>query len=284
MQDNGSINTGVLSEHLIDTSTNWGYSPDVLALTMLDTECINIDEREAVTKQGYSIGPNERWLPYHNVTTSLISNITNHTFPDSMVSRDCIYGLDQITLNSLNNYFIDYFHGNITGYMVVPGGVYGVFFGEQSLRAIFNFGDVDFARMDETFTNITDSLTNFMRQNSAPGTSSTPALAIAMQNKTCIAVRWPWLAFPAALVLLTLLFFALMITETRPGASRPAIWKSSPLALLYHGLQRSEGGSLDLRGEGNVHDVEGMQRFARTVTVKLSSPTDSVAKLEVKEM
>ena len=44
-------------------------------------------------------------------------------------------------------------------------------------------------------------------------------------------VRWIWLVFPVAVVLLSLAFFAITIVQTRRRSVRA--WKSSPLALLF---------------------------------------------------
>ena len=53
-----------------------------------------------------------------------------------------------------------------------------------------------------------------------------------------VSVRWPWLAFSAALVLLTIIFLVLtVIDSTRHDV---AVWKSSPVPLLFHGLDEKE--------------------------------------------
>ncbi|RDW64467.1 DUF3176 domain-containing protein [Aspergillus mulundensis] len=50
-----------------------------------------------------------------------------------------------------------------------------------------------------------------------------------------VSVRWQWLIFPAALVVMALVFLALTITVNRRQGLR--LWKSSVLALLFHGLE-----------------------------------------------
>ncbi|KAL9106724.1 MAG: hypothetical protein Q9227_008293 [Pyrenula ochraceoflavens] len=51
-----------------------------------------------------------------------------------------------------------------------------------------------------------------------------------------IAVRWAWLAFPAALILLTAIFLSLTIASS--ARSDTPAWKCSPLPLLFHGLDQ----------------------------------------------
>jgi len=82
-----------------------------------------------------------------------------------------------------------------------------------------------------------------------------------------VRVRWGWLAFPAALVGLTLMFFVAMILETKFGAHHSHDWKSSPLPLMFHGLHEN---TLQ-EHETNQHiRVKGMERTARDVHVRLS--------------
>jgi hypothetical protein len=80
-------------------------------------------------------------------------------------------------------------------------------------------------------------------------------------------VRWGWLAFLAALVALTLLFFAAMILVTKSEAHHGRDWKSSPLPLMFHGLDENT-----LREhETDEHiQVKDMERTAGDVHVRLS--------------
>ena len=277
---NASVNTGRLTETLIGTSSNWGGNGTDDALTMLDTHCINSGERQSLESLGYDIRDNERWLAY-NITFMLSTwPELNDTFPESMVIRDCLYAVDMTFMNSLDGYLVSLFSGNVTGPVVAPEAPLGEFSGPQALQAFFNFGDVTLQRVDDTFANITASLTNYIRQNSVAN-FSTPALGVASQDKTCIVVRWPWLLFPATLVLLTLIFFVLTLLETRPTGTRPDIWKSSPLALLYHGLAHEDGRGAALRASNNMAHIDGMQALADATAVKLNSSNDGVARLEV---
>lgn len=95
-----------------------------------------------------------------------------------------------------------------------------------------------------------------------------------MIGQTCLHVRWGWLTFPIAFVLLTLIFFIAMIIDTRPTGDRAQIWKSSPLALIFHGLEPS-----------NVHQYEqadvvnDMDRLAEGMVVKLAANDNNVVNL-----
>jgi len=54
---------------------------------------------------------------------------------------------------------------------------------------------------------------------------------IANQNVPFVAVRWKWIAFPAALVLASLVFLLAVILDTYRRQSQT--WHGSPLALLF---------------------------------------------------
>lgn len=59
---------------------------------------------------------------------------------------------------------------------------------------------------------------------------------------TCVDTRWGWLVFPTVLVLLTLVFFASVVTQTRTRdamASGSQNYKNPALLLLFHGLEET---------------------------------------------
>lgn len=283
-----SMQAGVLRETLLSSSysfqTSSGPYSTELPIThaSLDTQCLNAHERHAVEGLGYKIKPDKRWLAFNISKTPKLQLLKRPNpkagFPESMASRGCLYAIDETFVVSLSEFLPYFFTGNVSG----PAAVFydeqiGDFSGPQVAQAVFNFGDVSFGRVSELFANVTDSLTNYIRQNGDDNFSA-PAIGIARQEKACIAVRWPWLLFPVALVLLTLIFFTLMVLETRPTGNRPEIWKSSPLALLYHGLDSPI--SKDGRDIRHMHE---MQALAKSTTVQLDTARDNIARLQVQQ-
>jgi len=146
--------------------------------------------------------------------------------------------------------------------------------GSEALKTIYNYGNVSFDRVNQVFENVSDSMTDFFRLQTLPKYND-PAQGLVTQNQTCLGVRWPWLAFPTALALLTLAFFIAMLVESRPRASKYAsIWKSTPLALLFHGLELLD------RRHGYVNDVDGMETMAREIKVRLETTNDGLKLVE----
>lgn len=296
-----TMKAGQLYETSVSTSnqtlSSWGYmvpdSPESSVppnfLSMVDTTCLSEVERLSLLKAGYHLDPSTRWLAYNltfdpddsgltcqdtaNDSNNIFpqcQNVSSHApFPESMLSHECLYILDNICWGSLGEYLDDYFQGTVEGEVGLDS--IDVIKGPQNLQTIYNYGNVSFDRVNEIFQNISNSMTKNIRQNNF-GKWSNPAEGVVMHDQTCLSVRWPWLAFPAVLVLLTVVFFVAMIIDTRPTRSRAPIWKSSLLALLFHGFEPQD------KYRAVVGDLSEMEELEKDIIVRLS-PTEGGLKL-----
>jgi hypothetical protein len=80
-----------------------------------------------------------------------------------------------------------------------------------------------------------------------------------------VSVRWLWLVFPSALVALGVVFLGLtMLTNRRRGLR---LWKSSILAILFHGLEGFIGEDED--EDDRFATASRMDRAARGMEVSL---------------
>jgi len=86
-------------------------------------------------------------------------------------------------------------------------------------------------------------------------------LGVAYRFETYIHVAWIWLTLPVALVGISIVFLTATIIDNE--SKRALAWKSSSLALLFHGL---EGVGRARGGEGMLQ----MRRVARRTKVVLS--------------
>lgn len=85
----------------------------------------------------------------------------------------------------------------------------------------------------------------------------------AIETTVCVRVDWPWLVFPAALVLLTVVLFVavlVVVGRSRVADGQPT-WKSSALVAFFHGIDtrsRSLHGASDntTRPMNSVHEPE----------------------------
>jgi hypothetical protein len=90
-----------------------------------------------------------------------------------------------------------------------------------------------------------------------------PARGTAYELRIYIAVRWGWLAFSGAVLVSTVLFFVMVAVQS--ASNGVAVWKSSPLALLFHGPRL-----VDWDHTTAVESVSDMEAVARSIRVQLN--------------
>lgn len=107
----------------------------------------------------------------------------------------------------------------------------------------FNHGNIS-ANFVKLATGISDAI------RSAPGNVQVTGQAFGTQ--VFVQVRWPWLSFAASIVLLTAIFVAFSVVfSLEKGES---IWKSSSLALLFHGLKGWTEQELDIQSMDEMEE------------------------------
>lgn len=105
-----------------------------------------------------------------------------------------------------------------------------------------------------------------------PVTNVQSASGTAYKVQVYVDIRWQWLVFTGVILVSTICFFVLVVRQS--GKEDVLIWKESPLALLFHGLQ------LEDRNEVNgTIDLKGMELKAKNIRVKLRNRGSGV-KLE----
>jgi hypothetical protein len=109
---------------------------------------------------------------------------------------------------------------------------------------------------------VADFLTTYVRENGDESNSAS-APGTLFQNETFIRVRWAWFTLPAALALFTLIFFMYTLVEIA-RCERHTNWKSSPLALLFHGLDKETQ-----ERYSRIDDLDEMDEKAKEVNVRL---------------
>lgn len=115
--------------------------------------------------------------------------------------------------------------------------------------------------LEDTTSKIASSFTR-----SAMARSNTTANGTVLSAKVYVTVNWLWIILPAALVVLSVAFLLLTILTNR--RQRLRLWKTSLLAVLFHGLD----------GWTSMDDkhatVSQMERTAQSLEVKLKTPGD----------
>lgn len=108
--------------------------------------------------------------------------------------------------------------------------------------------------LSSVMANVATSFSTYLR--SLPGPNNR-ALGTAWKMETFIHVRWAWLTLPILVVLMGVVFLLSAIIRTR----RLAGWKSSILAVLFHGL-----------GDHHKREARGlveMEHTAKDIRVRL---------------
>jgi len=89
-----------------------------------------------------------------------------------------------------------------------------------------------------------------------------PVVGTALATESYVHVRWGFIALPIAVVALTAMFLAAAMWRTKASGSK--LWKSSALAMLFHGL---DSGTREKFGRGG--SLEEKRKWARGVRVQL---------------
>lgn len=182
---------------------------------------------------------------FYNVSTF---NLTTDT--DTAMFR-----VSYLAAKALNTFMAKTFTGN--GGMNTTGSA----FSSDIMQALYDTNNLT-ARIG----NLAISMTNNIRQQN--DTVARPSHGTAWKSETYVHVRWAWLSFPIALIVLALAFLVGSIIET---AHRDIlVWKSSNLALLFHGQD------LKLKDPPTIHvnKVGQMTRMAEKVKLHLAQNQD----------
>ncbi|KAL1644250.1 hypothetical protein SLS58_004530 [Diplodia intermedia] len=201
-------------------------------------------------------------------------------YPDA-----CIWAYNFGAALSLQEYLGDMFAGNALQFYATPAALVG----DLWLQNLYRNGTADAASVRAYMDGLAASVTANMRARGDDNTrraghaAGTPLVA-----RTCVRVRWAWLALPAALAALALGFLAALVVAVRAweverGSPRVAGWKSSALVPLFHGLdgrvmmverhRRGTAGGADDDDAGGLSSVavsrSEMQEIARRTRVRL---------------
>ena len=139
----------------------------------------------------------------------------------------------------------EYLNVTFTGFVNVSGGEVdasdGPVFVNDVMQAL-NLTQNITALMEGLATSMTSYLRN------VGGNNETTAIGTTSKMETYVHVRWAWLGLPIGLLILSTIFLIItMITSKRRGF---AIWKTSSLAMLFHGLDGiQEHHAVESRGQ-----------------------------------
>ena len=91
--------------------------------------------------------------------------------------------------------------------------------------------------------------------------------------KTCVEAHWEWLAYSATLLCIVITFFVMVVAGNR--LDRAYTFKSSPLALLFHGFD-SETQQQLMSSSSAPRGNKDMEHLARNMEVCLQEITKAL--------
>ena len=211
-------------------------SPCVIDGKLIDTSAIKMFYNITVDALGVETG-----------STPIITGVTDE-------NSKCLYHLGRSSISALMWFFVGTFNGDF--YENVAYTVSGT--SPAWLSMISKMGAGNLAATNRTMLNMATSITNQMRLRAS---NSKPAEGQVWWSEICVEVQWRWLTLHAILVCFCFAFLILtMLSSSRYAKGK--LWKSSPLALVFHGLDQSTTEKI-----GAIGVMEDMEDRARTIRV-----------------
>jgi hypothetical protein len=290
-----TIEHGVLHETLQSTSANWSsYTKETPVLGTVRVSCLKPEIQAYLLNSGY-IAAGTQWMPWNGTYlngTEAQEHISQAL--DPVIPVNCVYQI-QILSSGLNWTPEEVFSDPLTGSLNGTGFNKNIRLAPSSrslLAGLYNNGTLSVESLGRAFDNFTTAATNYMRLGTAtiprnitsllptnintpvalnpvPGKAEDwnhPVTGKAFIDTTCIHVRWPWLALPAAIFVGTLILFAMLIFKTAHDRELE-VWKSSQNALIWHGIDGSaelESVTLITKKQMDVRSKEINVRLKKT--------------------
>ncbi|KAI1087544.1 hypothetical protein F5B19DRAFT_64039 [Rostrohypoxylon terebratum] len=267
---NATVEAGHLTEHLVAESGDleWGKDPvGNSGLGMIDKHCLTSQDKIKLKDQGYAVDAASRWLPYSVAWAGLEGNTARVEMTNSLFDRKCLYFFDTGFVSSMGPFIISaHLQGTLES-LGSHGSSLSLFEGSQILQHIYNSGRTDLNRIQEIFSNLSDSLTTYVRTN-GDSNYSDAAVGQVYHYATCMQVQWQWMAFPSLMTVLTIALFITTICFKNPGQF--PVWKTSPLPWLMCNSGSSKSPSAN-ESPRSTFDVGIMEKEAKEILVTWKS-------------
>ena len=156
----------------------------------------------------------------------------------------CTYDFGQGPTDGLRYSFNNVFFGNEykPNSVAIGFGLLNVAVGDTWMLNLYAGGAANLTSAAAYMERLAVTMTAAIREG-GDDSNSAPARGIVFSSQTCVGVEWAWLAVPAVLLFLTLVFFMTTLVKsrryTRTGAAEDGRkpWKSSSLPLLWCGMR-----------------------------------------------
>lgn len=288
------LDAGHLKERLISQSPDidWGSSWGPKYHGLLDTQCVSAQQAAFLTARGYEMQNTTRWIPFYGDASAAhaMEQLNSDEWLDnleSLLHHKCVYiispqlmnkvgygnAMGALNRNSAASQFVGTVRGLGKDYDESNNVIFANFDGPEVIQNIYDYGRVDFERIQSVFRNISDSLTTYLRTH-GNASHSEPATGQVLHYATCLGIQWPWITLPAVLAVLTILFLVLVVEST--GRFETPVWKASLLPWILDGASEVENSKLSSDSEGPPKrgiTVARMEDESKQILVTLSEGT-----------
>ncbi|KAI0444190.1 hypothetical protein F4803DRAFT_512327 [Xylaria telfairii] len=148
------------------------------------------------------------------------------------ISESCVWSVDAGSISAMQGDLVR----NLDGLYVQSTAT--IIYANSLARRVYNNGTVDWEFMNRFMGAVSDSMTATMRGygGSERDSNGEWARGPAIEQTTCVAIRWAWISYPVALVVLSTLWLWILIWQSPRGEASTRGWKSSSLAVLMAGI------------------------------------------------
>ncbi|KAL5321699.1 hypothetical protein ACEPPN_009659 [Leptodophora sp. 'Broadleaf-Isolate-01'] len=283
---NSRIIAGTLNDTIV--STIHAPSSDPLGGTLTNVNFTTAKLPCVINGESYSLS-NISTIDSTNITFVFVSvNGQNVSLPEQ-----CVYGIGEIFIKALS----DFMSPEMTGNGIVSsagGGINGMlsnpnfYSGNWWLASLYNRGNATFDSVSANLENLATTFTNYMRvpRQNFLDEYATPTLIAAYapstiegaveQTSICTQFNWPWLIFPASLILATAALLCMTSILRHYDSLELPNWKASLLPLLFYGLDDARPGIQAISGvnsqnsssSGHVLDRNKLEAMADRTIVR----------------
>lgn len=165
----------------------------------------------------------------------------NGTYTFDVEDAETNYTLDYETFKALNAYFDDSFNKVVQQSNGLSATIQ---WPDDTSQSIFYWRD---SSGDHLLTQMFQDIAVSMSLN-IRSASNLPQAGYATWQMSVVSVRWPWMIWPLATLVIVGLFLIGIVIATKWARLEP--WKTSSLAVLMHGIAEEESRRLMKGAEG----------------------------------